>query len=45
MLERSIIEIATITNNRDSKNILDFLAYNKDENKGHTCQKGQLEKI
>ncbi|NEW59972.1 hypothetical protein GSY74_01635 [Sulfurovum sp. bin170] len=31
MLENSIIEIATITKNRDSKNILDFLAYNKDE--------------
>jgi hypothetical protein len=31
LLERSIIEIATITKNRNSKNILDFLAYNKDE--------------
>jgi hypothetical protein len=31
ILEQSIIEIATITKNRDSKNVLDFLAYNKDE--------------
>ena len=31
MLDNSLIEIATITTNRDSKNILDFLAYNKDE--------------
>jgi len=30
-LEKSIIDIKMITNNRDSKNILDFLAYNKDE--------------
>jgi hypothetical protein len=30
-LKQSILEIATITKNRDSKNILDFLAYNKDE--------------
>ena len=31
MLEKSIIEIATITKNKNSKNVLDFLAYNKDE--------------
>ncbi len=31
LLEGSIIEIATITKNRNSKNVLDFLAYNKDE--------------
>ncbi|NOZ90790.1 MAG: hypothetical protein GXO60_05855 [Epsilonproteobacteria bacterium] len=31
LLEQSIIDIETITNNKDSKNILDFLAYNKDE--------------
>ena len=31
MLEQSIIEIKTITKNSDSKNILDFLSYNKDE--------------
>jgi hypothetical protein len=30
-LDNSLIEIATITTSRDSKNILDFLAYNKDE--------------
>jgi len=30
-LEESLIEIATTTKSRDSKNILDFLAYNKDE--------------
>ena len=30
-LEKSIIDIKMITNNRNSKNILDFLAYNKDE--------------
>jgi len=30
-LEKSIMDIAMITNNKDSKNILDFLAYNKDE--------------
>ena len=30
-LEDSLIEIATTTKSRDSKNILDFLAYNKDE--------------
>ena len=31
LLERSIVDIATITKNRNSRNILDFLAYNKDE--------------
>jgi hypothetical protein len=30
-LEKSILDIATITNDKDSKNILDFLEYNKDE--------------
>jgi len=30
-LEKSIIDIRMITNNRDSKKVLDFLAYNKDE--------------
>lgn len=30
-LENSIVEIATITNSKDSKNILDFLFYNKNE--------------
>lgn len=31
ILELSILEISTIIKNRDSKNILDFLSYNKDE--------------
>ncbi|MCK5853998.1 MAG: hypothetical protein KAG56_02165 [Sulfurovaceae bacterium] len=31
MLEHSILEISMITKNSDSKNILDFLSYNKDE--------------
>ncbi len=31
MLEESIIEIEMITKHKDSKNILDFLSYNKDE--------------
>lgn len=30
-IEKFIIDIATITNSKDSQNILDFLAYNKDE--------------
>ena len=31
LIGKSILEISTITKNRDSQNILDFLSYNKDE--------------
>jgi len=31
LLEQSIIDIKTINNNKDSKNILDFLTYNKND--------------
>ena len=31
MIEKSILTISTITKNEESKNILDFLTYNKDE--------------
>jgi len=44
ILEKSIIEIATITNNKNSKNILDFLAYNKDEIKTLLNKKVDREK-
>ena len=44
MLEEAITEIATLTKNRDSKNILDFLSYNKDEIKELLSQKVSREK-
>ena len=44
ILEKSIIEIATITKNSDSKNVLDFLAYNKDEIKTLLNKKVDREK-
>ncbi len=44
MIEESILEISTITKNRDSQNILDFLSYNKDEIKELLSQKVSREK-
>lgn len=44
MLEKSILEISTTTKNRDSKNILDFLSYNKDEIKELLQEKVTKEK-
>ena len=43
-LEKSIIDIKMITNNGDSKNILDFLEYNKDEIKNLIDKPVDMEK-
>jgi len=44
LLEKYISEISSITKNSNSKNILDFLAYNKDEIKDLLSQKVSREK-
>ncbi len=44
MIEKSILEISAITKNRDSRNILDFLSYNKDEIKELLTQEVSREK-
>jgi len=43
-MEKSIVEISTITNSKDSKNILDFLIYNQEEIKLLLKEKVNLEK-
>ncbi len=43
-MEKSVIDISTITNNKDSKNILDFLIYNQEEIKSLLKEKVNREK-
>jgi len=43
-MEKSIVDISTITNSKDSKNILDFLIYNQEEIKALLKEKVDREK-
>ncbi len=43
-MEKSVVDISTITNNKDSKNILDFLIYNQEEIKSLLKEKVNREK-